>query len=522
MADCLQINLKTFEVSSRAFDLSLSMTSVAFLYDVPILNVTQDDLLSLIQSKQLWLLPCGTCRLDVHVQLDEFDSWQKEQDGFFEFIADTIYQSSVWSQLGLSLDILDIQYHWDEGDLPNLYFSIEQPDMSSALLSPPHTSTAHIKGLECILHFKNSGRPEIICEQGQRIISDVALSSNQPGFPTGDPSDRCTVDAYYTVETWDNAASLIEAALCLTFGTRRRIPKLTTLELEEAPSLLDLAPAVWNSRYLKSTVSHAKHFAVISNILGSSLRGQSPDLRSKGAEILQANMNSNMRIEISTVQLESSVYRLLWSLLQHTLKPTIGTDKTTKPAPLLPDAELEPQYYEFNEAILDDDFMEQNELPDEVPKFHEDLLSPLDQDVDVYQSIASSSSDFQFEWQQGNDRFTLSQDIQMPGTPSVEDGIEYFYDECSTSGSQLLEPWIQQLPSDPCNGMENHAISNYTYDGDHDIYEQNYDALSIEQSYTGCELQDLTFSWEDQGECNMYEGVVDDSIPPAEADEMNM
>lgn len=92
MADRSQVDLRTFEISSQDFDLSLFMTSVAFIYDVSLGNVTAKDLSSLIQSKQLWLLPRGHCRLDMHVQSDERDVWQ---DGFLEFIADTVHQSSV-------------------------------------------------------------------------------------------------------------------------------------------------------------------------------------------------------------------------------------------------------------------------------------------------------------------------------------------------------------------------------------------------------------------------------------------
>jgi hypothetical protein len=94
MANRFQLDLKTFELSTHTSNLSLSITSVAFLYDVPLLDVTQDVLRSLIRSKRLWLLPCGHCRLDVHVQLDDCDILQQEHS-FFEFIADAIRQCSV-------------------------------------------------------------------------------------------------------------------------------------------------------------------------------------------------------------------------------------------------------------------------------------------------------------------------------------------------------------------------------------------------------------------------------------------
>lgn len=101
MADRFQLDLKTIEISGQIFDLSLSMTSVAFIYNVPLRNITQSGLSSLILSKQLWLLPCGVSRLDVHVPLGECDIWREQQGDFFEFVGHTICQSSV-SRLPIS------------------------------------------------------------------------------------------------------------------------------------------------------------------------------------------------------------------------------------------------------------------------------------------------------------------------------------------------------------------------------------------------------------------------------------
>lgn len=271
MADRFQLGLKTIEISGQTFDLALSMTSVAFIYDVPLRNITQNKLSSLILSKQLWLLPCGVCRLDVHVQLGKCGIGQEERGDFFEFVGHTICQSSVsqlsnsrmqlemqvahlfqlWSQLGLKVEILDVQYHQEGDKLPNLYLSIEQPDMSSALLSPPHTKTAHFKGLECILQFQSPNRPEVGSRGEVQADHDVLMSSDPVTSYAAIPASHHTLHTRDMVEVWEQAAYLIEAALCVTFGTRKLMRGLTIFELEKAPSLLDLAPAIWNSRYLR-------------------------------------------------------------------------------------------------------------------------------------------------------------------------------------------------------------------------------------------------------------------------------
>jgi hypothetical protein len=66
------------------------------------------------------------------------------------------------------------------------------------------------------------------------------------------PTDDYTLHASdLAAEPWEVAAQLIEAALNVVFGLRKRFQDLTVLKQGKAPSLLDLAPAVWNAHYLK-------------------------------------------------------------------------------------------------------------------------------------------------------------------------------------------------------------------------------------------------------------------------------
>ncbi|KAI1151134.1 hypothetical protein F4825DRAFT_477425 [Nemania diffusa] len=483
MADRFRLDLKTFEISTDSFNVSLSMTSVAFIYNVPLRDITQEDLSSLIRSKQLWLLPRGLCRLDIRVQLDECDIiWREEQDGFFEFIADVICQSALWLQLGLRVEILDIQYHREEGNTPNLYFSIEQPDMSSALLSPPHINTAHLKGLECILRFKSPSRLEAGCI-GEEQLDPNVVSLGQMNSSSGIPSDHYTFNIPNLAEMWEHAAYLAETALCITFGTRKRMQGLTIYELDKGPSLLDLAPAIWNSRYLKSTVGHAKNFAVISNILASSLNGQSPELRRKGAEILKCNaevsIDPNREPEYSIKQLESSIQRMLWGLLQDTLKSTIGTsDAARKPA------SINHEYDESDEIMIDGEIVDQYGLSDGYPYPCEDM------------SLSSTQS--------YNDP-SYKSDLEF----TLEDETEDLYYDASISGCQFPESYLQQSKSDLCHEIQDHVMSEYGYDENHDIYSYEYDYTGLkEQGFTGYELAATTMisRFEKQGGDNTIRG----------------
>ncbi|KAI1162612.1 hypothetical protein F5B18DRAFT_652405 [Nemania serpens] len=521
MADRFQLDLKTIEISGQIFDLSLSMTSVAFIYNVPLRNITQSGLSSLILSKQLWLLPCGVSRLDVHVPLGECDIWREQQGDFFEFVGHTICQSSLWSQLGLKIEILDVQYHQEGDNMPNLYFSIEQPDMSSALLSPPHTNTAHFKGLECILRFKSPTRSEATFRGEEQADHDVPLwSSDQIISSAVTPASHYPLDTRSEVEAWEQAAYLIEAALCITFGTRKLMRGLTIFELEKAPSLLDLAPAIWNSRYLKSTVKHTKNFAVISNILASSLNGQSPQLRRKGAEILRdnANIDPNQELGHSTKQLESSIQRMLWDLLQSILKPTVGTTRASRKATSAA-AELYHQDDEVDEILVDEEASEQFDLPDWHYYPDEDLCLPLSQDYADYQSIGGCDPDMEFAWQHVDDSSLFLQNEQEPLSPEFDDGTGYFFHEPDTSGCEPLGSNIEYSESDLCHKMKDHVMSDYIYEKSDDIYGYENDVMDVTgQGLTGYELAAAPcFPWENQDDA--YRAVIEESPYDLEIDE---
>ncbi|KAF2966153.1 hypothetical protein GQX73_g7437 [Xylaria multiplex] len=482
-ADTLQpippsLDLKAFNVSSKTFNLSLSMTSSAFIYDVPLSNITQDDLRSLIQSKQLWLLPRGVCRLDVHVYLGECDISRQERDGFLKFIADTVCQSSVWSQLGLSIELLDVQYHEEEDMIPNLYFGVEQPDMSSALLSPPHVHTAQFKGLECILRFTSSDH------LGSSSRMEEAPGSESPSSPmvspTGSSHGHLMFDTIDPVELWETAANLVEVAFCITLGTRRRIRGYSVFDPEKAPSLLDLAPTIWNSRYQRarrrSVVSHTKNFPVISNIFASSLKGQSPELRRKGAELLQgasAEAN-NIPNQDSARHLEPSIQRMLWDLLQGTLKPTIGTTNITRNA-ILPKTQVDSQDPEIDRTMVDEGFVEQYCQLNEYHYPYETLSTPAHpEDHYRYQSNASYNSDLDLSQQQSSGATFVSQDNQTLEAPGPQFEMEPFYSAADTPSDRLLEPNSQHFQSDLPNFMRDHLMSDYMNEDDN-IYDYEYD-----------------------------------------------
>lgn len=183
----------------------------------------------------------------------------------------------------------DIHYEPSGNGSPNLYFNIQHPDKSSALLSPPYALTAHLKGLQSIFHFQTEGTgEEELVTSRYRYSSPHAVNNEVPtkkhGFvqccihseePNGDAYDvgpnndvkgdiwsadegaiRWDPDKLYVNEIDDQvlcdlAARLVDAALYILLGIPRQRKGLRLIKLDNVPSLIQLAPGVWNAHYLK-------------------------------------------------------------------------------------------------------------------------------------------------------------------------------------------------------------------------------------------------------------------------------
>ncbi|KAI1825384.1 hypothetical protein F4861DRAFT_538068 [Xylaria intraflava] len=491
-----RIGLKSFVISSKTSNLSLSMTSNAFVYHAPLNSTTPDDLSSLIQSKQLWLLPRGLCRLDVYVQLPGCDAPVEEPIELLEFIAETICQSSLWSQLGLAIRLLDIQYHSEENNFPSLYFSIEQPDMSSALLSPPHAYTAQFKGLECVLRFKQLSHSTAGSRGTEHADSETQSASSPIDASTGAPTGYSTFYPSDLTKRWEAAAYLVEAALQVTLGLRQRIQGLSISKLEEAPSLLSLAPAIWNSHYSKCTASHAKYFDVVSEILASSVNGQSPELRRKGARLFKdspPDVDDGLNQETRPVgPLESCIRQRLWDLLQATLKPTMGTGGgfgTTTSSRI----GLGRQSYgiEIDEAVVDQAGTDQNRLSYENHYPCGNSLPLLSQGHDEYHTNANHVSDLEYGWLGGDGDLSPGfQDNELYEAPESYDAMDLVYSEAWLSDSQLPQPHNLQRRPDLYNMSHDYDMLNWFYDGD--TYDCNYSYVDVTiQGSTDSELAAL-------------------------------
>ncbi|KAI1376064.1 hypothetical protein F4677DRAFT_445778 [Hypoxylon crocopeplum] len=335
MADFTELELKAFDLSGGGYKTSLHVTSLAIISGLPS-QFSPEELSELVLSKQLWLVSPGICRIQIVVNQSQLPKFLDETEfDFLEFLSEAVCRCPLWPVHGLTIKLEDIQDQpAREGD-PNLYFIVEHVRKSSALLSPPHLPTARFDGIECSFRYQpvssetSDDDMDGCCPEMDTHIQALSddshpgvLSSNYRGGPKMD------IPTTQIRRQWDEVAYLSQMALVVITGNWQPVSGLELFKLDMGPSLLDLAPAIWNAHYLQALTVHSNTFPVVSTILAAACRGQSPSLRRKSANLVVNAVQSNSSPVDTGAGTKLHVYRnsiqqKLWDLAQKTLKPTI-------------------------------------------------------------------------------------------------------------------------------------------------------------------------------------------------------
>ncbi|KAI0479215.1 hypothetical protein GGR56DRAFT_367907 [Xylariaceae sp. FL0804] len=397
------------------------------------------------------------------------------------------------------MEFREIQYDPAHDGAPNIYLSLEQPDKASSLLSPPHIHTAHLQGVECQWQIRACTSRG--AARGRYPHSEVTFDSpdvcvlqdaRQPMSPaqtgTADLENstgtEVLANAIEIEETWDSARRMVEVALEKTMGIKKIFRGVKCSESIPALSLLELAPAIWNSRYLQSAAEHAKHIPVIARILAASTQGQSPNLRRKEAALMEDDLVEHQETSEATNgarPVEKSVQWKLWDVLQSTLTPKMGITRIPPEAVAGPGSQTPGAFSGFDENMviqrededisLDTTYVDYN-LPGTI---YEETPADLTARPDL-------------EWL--NDDWEPDQydnPMAIDRIESAEEGVQQLHPELWSELSDLLpSEAYEETPTLEDLSDIDHLAHKYTYDsGATDALNYQWTPESIDDAQTG-------------------------------------
>ncbi|KAI0137258.1 hypothetical protein BJ170DRAFT_50817 [Xylariales sp. AK1849] len=347
------IVLSNFDLSVPHLGLSLSVRSHIFTSDEQTSRLTCDELNDHVQAGSLHFLPARVCHLQIMVYVDAGCMSDAHREGsMLEFLAGSICLSTLWQILGLSIENTEIRYETESEDAPNLYFEVEHPDKSSALLSPPHVKTSAIDGLVCSFNFQSMAQPDDNDNNAssQQDFNEDRSSQGRPSFQqvqqvayqsrSNLPDDLMPIEDSGTIENLadtsnvdiarqhrQRTADLAVAALCKIIGLKTKFSGIR-LDPPISPTLLELAPRVWNAHYMQATAAHSRNFSVISDII-TTAGGWRPSLEQKISGF-STNVIIDKNDDAKRPNLQASVQRRLFALLNTSLDITTGMKTAMK------------------------------------------------------------------------------------------------------------------------------------------------------------------------------------------------
>ncbi|KAH6656863.1 hypothetical protein BKA67DRAFT_688244 [Truncatella angustata] len=287
MSQCVELD--DFELSARSSGLHLVVSSHLFVSGKDASRLDCHQLYDSIQAEKLWLLPPNIFYLQLSLRFDGHTTNAiPPESNFLEHLAITIALSTLWDMLGVSIKCTEVTYDPESQGDPDLLFEVEHPDKASALLSPPGIPTSTANGLVCSLEYHSRSTPDDDC-----LLSHDA--EHEPGFREEHPSFEGQEEELAPLEQpveYSPAIYGLDGHVLLHNGTansdalqlRRSTGDLALATLYKifglkrtfrgirvgppiSPTLLELAPTVFNAHYMQTTATYARTFSAISDTI---------------------------------------------------------------------------------------------------------------------------------------------------------------------------------------------------------------------------------------------------------------
>ncbi|KAI1867127.1 uncharacterized protein JN550_007179 [Neoarthrinium moseri] len=435
------VELSTVGLSHPSLELSLSASPQLFVSSTAISQLTNVDILERVQSGEIWFLPPRVFYIQIIIRFDDCDMSDAPMEShILEFLAGAICLSKLWEILGISIGCSEIRYHTSSHDEPNLWFEVEHPDKSSALLSPPDAETCSMDGIVCYFEYKSSAQQDNAHYEGhdndtagqvttlERVHvgpQDRLQDARRSPGPLYVEDQSCAehmgeMQIMRAATALDQArqhrrgtADLAIAALHSIIGVRRKLPNIR-IDTSASPTLLEMAPSVWNAHYMKADIITA------SGGWRSSLREKIDRLLADERNRQPDNWNDREQSASKLVQ------KRLWEMLKKTLMINIGIKSAAKnvhrDSQHLVMEELEsqlyPEVYGCRETY--------DGLEDDVRSRDISCLDDMDIETETQQMMDAADRDYDFYNHHTQHQYD-SQDYEIDAINEING--EYFFEE---------------------------------------------------------------------------------------------
>ncbi|KAK4162234.1 hypothetical protein QBC43DRAFT_215789, partial [Cladorrhinum sp. PSN259] len=354
-----KVDLGSIKLAKKRSRLSLDLTSsctILFPNTTRKKLPTAAELSEASSSGQIWISKAGSCQLDFLTLVNGEPLNDSPADPtLVSMVAHLSAECQVWQEIGLDLRLK----HVAERDNPHhseaTYF-LCHPDLSSGLIAPLDLPTAQFQGLRCEINFQfeiTEEEPERLLEYTDIHAPNLEEPTQQETPPhshglrrnpkrTGKAQEamedalskpktsktsvvKRTLGHVEDLEEEDIAemAYMLDTALRKLIGVKKASPGVRLIKSTPMPSLIEIAPAVWNLQYLQSMAVHSSTIPMISagisrlmNARSSSLRGKVQRLADRAAAHNDTYVEKNDSEETAS----DGIKKRLWLLCQTTIR----------------------------------------------------------------------------------------------------------------------------------------------------------------------------------------------------------
>ncbi|KAK4180331.1 hypothetical protein QBC36DRAFT_356274 [Triangularia setosa] len=296
-----EFDLGSIEVTTPHSDLSAVLTCSCMLSLPDIWDHVPNAIeLSEASSKgTIWVAKAGGgCQLDFSTLLNEtsLDSTCLDSDTKVA-ISHLAAGCGIWQELGLDLRLKHAHQPGLDRNDPEAKYFLHHPDLSSSLIAPPELPVASFQGLKAEIHYR------------------INMTYSKDEQTEAAEANRLALE-----DRMEEALTLLDIAFQKLIGIKKSIPGVrVTKTINDLPSLIDIAPAVWNLPYLQLMAVHAQMIPSLASSIARLKHSRSFSLRKKVESLMPGYMDSEIRDNED--EIEGEIRKRLWLRCQTGIRP---------------------------------------------------------------------------------------------------------------------------------------------------------------------------------------------------------